>query len=107
MPNSTPPGDPLPLTPPPEAIRGELARVLDSDEFGASARLREMLRYLVEESLAGRGAKLKGYRIAVDVFGRGADFDADADPLVRIQAELIERRLGALVQARLSAGHAQ
>jgi heme exporter protein C len=27
--------------------------------------------------------------------------------LVRIQAELIERRLGALVQARLSAGHAQ
>jgi adenylate cyclase len=93
LPNSTPPGDPLPLTPAPEAIRDELARVLDSDEFGASARLREMLRYLVEESLAGRGTKLKGYRIAVDVFGRGADFDADADPLVRIQAGRLRRAL--------------
>ena len=93
LPTSTPPGDALSLTPAPEAIRDELARVLESDEFGASARLREMLRYLVDESLAGRGAKLKGYRIAVDVFGRGADFDADADPLVRIQAGRLRRAL--------------
>ena len=93
LPTSMPPGEaPLPA-PTPEAIRDELARVLQSDEFSASARLREMLRYLVDESLAGRAAKLKGYRIAVDVFGRGADFDADADPLVRIQAGRLRRAL--------------
>jgi adenylate cyclase len=93
LPTSLPPGDASPLTPPPAAIRDELARVLDSDEFSGSARLREMLRYLVDESIAGRAARLKGYRIAVDVFGRGADFDADADPLVRIQAGRLRRAL--------------
>ena len=67
--------------------------MLASDEFASSARLREMLRYLVDESLAGRAGKLKGYRIAVDVFGRDADFDADTDPLVRIQAGRLRRAL--------------
>ena len=93
MPSSFVPGDAEPLPPPADEIRAELARVLASDEFASSARLREMLRYLVDEALAGRAGKLKGYRIAVDVFGRGADFDADADPLVRIQAGRLRRAL--------------
>jgi adenylate cyclase len=93
LPSSFVPGDAEPLPPPADEIRAELARVLASDEFASSARLREMLRYLVDEALAGRAGKLKGYRIAVDVFGRGADFDADADPLVRIQAGRLRRAL--------------
>jgi adenylate cyclase len=93
LPSSFVPGDAEPLPPPADEIRAELARVLASDEFAASARLREMLRYLIDEALAGRASKLKGYRVAVDVFGRGADFDADADPLVRIQAGRLRRAL--------------
>jgi len=41
---------------------------------------------VVEEALAGRGQRLKGYTIAVEVFGRGPDFDANLDPIVRMQA---------------------
>jgi adenylate cyclase len=74
-------------------IRGALDRVLASEEFAASARLRDMLRFLVDESLAGRAGRLKGYRIAVEVFHRDERFDADTDPLVRIQAGRLRRAL--------------
>jgi adenylate cyclase len=93
LPSSFLPDEADPLPPPADEIRAELGRVLASDEFASSARLREMLRYLVDEALAGRAGKLKGYRIAVDVFGRDADFDADTDPLVRIQAGRLRRAL--------------
>jgi adenylate cyclase len=43
--------------------------------------------------LAGRGERLKGYTIAVQVFGRPADFDAQTDPLVRVEAVRLRQRL--------------
>src|SRR5690606_39142357 len=51
------------------------------------------LTYIVEAALRGDGASIKAYAIAVDVFGRGEDFDPQADPIVRVQA----RRLRALL----------
>ena len=38
------------------------------------------------ETLAGRGDRVKSYTIAVDVFGRGADFDSASDSIVRTEA---------------------
>lgn len=77
----------------PAVVRTALTRILASEPFAASDRLRNLLRYLVEEALAGRGNRLKGYRIAVEVFNRGEEFDADTDPLVRIQAGRLRRAL--------------
>jgi len=78
---------------PPEDVRMELQRVLDSVDFRATPRRREMLRYLIEESLAGRARLLKGYTIGVAVFGRGDDFDPQADPVVRLEARRLRRDL--------------
>ncbi|MBW8636299.1 hypothetical protein K1W69_03785 [Hoeflea sp. WL0058] len=78
---------------PPEDVRTELQRVLDSVDFRATPRRREMLRYLIEESLAGRARTLKGYTIGVAVFGRGDDFDPQADPVVRLEARRLRRDL--------------
>ncbi|RDJ19818.1 hypothetical protein DWF00_04340 [Bosea caraganae] len=47
----------------------------------------------MEESLAGRGDRIKAYTIAVDVFGRGADFDGMLDPVVRIEAGRLRQAL--------------
>jgi hypothetical protein len=77
----------------PVNIREELARILASPEFKASPRRREMLTYLIEEMLAGRGGELKGYNIGTSVFGRGLDFDAQSDPVVRIEARRLRRDL--------------
>ena len=72
-------------TPPPDAIREALARILASDAFARSGRARELLAYVVGEDLEGRGARINSKTIAQDVFGRNEAFDASADPLVRVQ----------------------
>lgn len=78
--------------------RGDVARQLDrilvSPEFSASPRRRDLLAFIVSETLEGRGHNLKGSVIAVDVFGRDAStFDAQSDPVVRIEARRLRRDL--------------
>lgn len=75
------------------AIGEELNRILASREFQATNRMRDFLRFVVAETLAGRADQLKGYTIATNVFGRGKDFDAQKDPIVRTQAGHLRRAL--------------
>jgi adenylate cyclase len=77
----------------PEAIRAQLERILGHRDFEATERTRDFLRFVVEETLAGRANRLKGYTIAIEVFGRPKDFDANLDPIVRIQAGRLRRAL--------------
>ena len=72
-----------------EEIQRQLERVIGSSEFRVSDRSRNFLRYIVDEALAGRADGLKAYCIAVEVFGRDETFDAQADPVVRIEAARI------------------
>ena len=74
-------------------VREELGRLLGSPGFDASARNRRFLEYIVEETLAGRADRLKGTSIAIDVFGRDATIDPQHDPVVRIEAAKLRRRL--------------
>ena len=85
--------DPTSLRPDATEVAAELQRVLASQCFEQSDRAKEFLRFVVEETLAGRGDRLKGYTIGVEVFGRPKDFDAQTDPLVRVEAGRIRRRL--------------
>ena len=76
------------------AVRAELQRVIASRCFQLAGRAKEFLAYVVEETLAGRADRLKGYTIGVEVFGRSAaEFDAQNDPLVRVEAGRLRRRL--------------
>lgn len=77
----------------PDGVRAELERILTSGAFDASPRNRKFLRYVVEETLAGRGERIKAYAIATAVFGRHADFDPQQDPIVRIEAGRLRRAL--------------
>ena len=54
----------------PDEIREQLQKILDSPAFEASERRKRFLRYVVEEMLAGRADRLKGYSIATAVFDR-------------------------------------
>ena len=75
-----------PSTPAAPAVRETLERVLASETFGRSERARKLLRYLVEREQEGEADRLKGFSIAVDVFGKDADFDSATDAVVRVQA---------------------
>ena len=74
-------------------IREGLARVLNSDAFRAAPQLSAFLGFVVERVIAGRGSELKGYTIAVEAFGRPADFDPQTDPIVRVEAGRLRRTL--------------
>jgi TolB-like protein/tetratricopeptide (TPR) repeat protein len=76
-----------------EEVRKELEQILASPDMQASEKRREFLRYIVEAALAGHTANLKGYTIAVDVFGRDESFDAQSDAVVRIEARRLRRDL--------------
>ncbi|MCF3640551.1 hypothetical protein LXM94_11310 [Rhizobium sp. TRM95111] len=76
-----------------EAVRASLARVLASETFCRSERLRSFLAYVVEKEQTGLGHQLKGYTIGIDVFARTAAFDAGSDPLVRVQAGKLRKLL--------------
>src|SRR4029077_11449256 len=75
-----------------KAIREQLVRILNSGPFHQSQRRRRFLEYLVNETLAGRGERLKGSNVALAVFDRES-FDPNIDPIVRMEAARVRDRL--------------
>lgn len=76
----------------PALIEQHLKNILASREFANAQRLQVFLKYVVQETLAGRGSRIKGPSIAMGAFGRGSDFDAQ-DPYVRNIAREVRRAL--------------
>jgi len=81
--------------PPPsrEEISRHLERMLNSPNFHATPTQIAFLKYIVTQTLAGNAGKIKGYTVAIEVFGRGPDFDQRVDPVVSIQASGLRRAL--------------
>jgi hypothetical protein len=84
------------------AIRSQLERILESHGFRTSKRYPNLLKHLVERTLEGRTAELKERALGVEVFGRPADYDTNADPVVRVTAGEIRKRIA---QYYHEAGH--
>ena len=78
---------------PPHDVIEQVERIVASVEFQASDRNRALLRYVADETLAGREFGLKAYSIACNVFGRAGGFDAGADRSVRSAAGQVRRAL--------------
>ena len=76
-----------------KAIREELVRILNSGPFHQAQRRQRFLEYIVNEALAGRGERLKGYSVAQAVFDRAETFDPNIDPIVRLEAGRLRDRL--------------
>jgi hypothetical protein len=75
------------------ALQNELALVMRSPEFVRSPVLRRLLEYLVEQTLAGNGERLKAYQIAVDGLGRDDSFDPQSDSYPRVQVGRLRKML--------------
>ena len=74
-------------------IREQLARLLTHPLFANSKRYPALLAYAVEQTLLGNAAELRERSIGTEVFGRPSDYDANADPVVRITAGEVRKRL--------------
>ncbi len=79
--------------PPADAVRAQLNRILASDVFSRSDRLTAFLTFIVEQTLDGHGATLKEHVLAMQLYGKGADFGAAVDPIVRVDARRLRDKL--------------
>lgn len=77
-----------------QRVERALEDILNWAEIARSPQLANFLNYVVTRTLDGEVAGIKAYAIAVDVLGRGPEFDPQTDPIVRVQA----RRLRALLE---------
>ena len=80
----------------PDLIRAltlEQNDVLETVEFRRSPILSRLLRYLVEQTIAGRSEQLKSYTIAVDGLARPDTFDAQLDSYPRVQMVRLRKAL--------------
>ncbi len=82
-----------PRDPPPDAVITQLDRILTNAEFAQSGRLQKFLKFIVEETLAGRSGGLKEYTLALEVFGRDESFDPQTSSIVRVEASRLRGKL--------------
>ena len=73
----------------------EMDRIFESEEFSRSPVMRRLLRFLIDQTLLGKGDQLKAYSVAVDGLGRDPDFDAQTDSYPRVQIGRLRRMLDA------------
>lgn len=78
----------------PEAIRLQFGRLVESPSFRSSKRCRLFLEHAIEHALTPNALPLKEREVGMQVFGREPSYDTAADPVVRVTAGEIRRRLG-------------
>jgi hypothetical protein len=81
-----------------EAVVQQLERLLENPHFHKSKRFPVFLRFVVTEVLAGRADRLKERTIGVEVFGKHPNYDTTEDPIVRVTAGEIRKRIAQYYQ---------
>jgi hypothetical protein len=84
-------------------VQQQLERLLGNVHFSNSKRFPSFLRFIVREELEGRGDQLKERTLGIEVFGRDAGYDTTSDPIVRVTAAEIRKRIAQYYQ---ESGHA-
>ena len=77
----------------PQQILTHLERILASREFASAPRLSGFLRFVVETTLQGKAEEIKESLIAMEVYGRPADYNPQIDSTVRVEAGRLRTRL--------------
>jgi hypothetical protein len=79
-------------------IEEQLERLLANRHFSHSRRFPAFLRFVVQKTLAGEMDLLKERTLGVEIFGRKADYDTSTDPIVRVTAAEIRKRIAQYYQ---------
>jgi hypothetical protein len=93
----------LPTTPADHAlVHRQLEKLLSAPHFSSSRRYPSFLRFVVNNALSGQTDLLKERILGIEIFGRDADYDTATDPIVRVTAAEIRKRIEQYYQ---EAGH--
>jgi len=75
------------------AVQQQLEKLLATPLFNSSKRYPSFLKFVVTHSLAGETDQLKERILGVEIFGRPTDYDTNTDPIVRVTAAEIRKRI--------------
>src|ERR1039457_3218959 len=78
--------------------RKEVEAVLQSGALRRAPGLEQLFVYITTKYFEGMADDLKEYTVAVNAFGRPADFDQKRDSIVRVQAHRLRERLAEYYQ---------
>src|SRR6202041_1002060 len=81
-----------------KAIHEQLERLLSNSHFKQSRRFPSFLRFIVDRTLLGQTDMLKERTLGIEIFGREADYDTASDPIVRVTATEIRKRIAQYYQ---------
>jgi hypothetical protein len=82
-----------------QLVRSQLEKIVSDPRFAASKRYPSLLRYIVEQTLAANEDELKERTLGVEVFHRTPDYDTNLDPVVRLCAAEVRKRLAQYYQS--------
>ncbi|HEV2577647.1 MAG TPA: hypothetical protein VGU25_10590 [Acidobacteriaceae bacterium] len=80
------------------AANEQLERLLANPYFSHSRRFPSFLRFIVDQTLLGRTDLLKERTLGVEVFGKHVNYDTANDPIVRVTAAEIRKRIAQYYQ---------
>ncbi len=75
------------------AVQQQLEHLLASPLFNSSKRYAQFLRFVVTRALDGQAGQLKERVLGIEIFERPADYDTNTDPIVRVTAAEIRKRI--------------
>ncbi|MGA3046767.1 MAG: hypothetical protein ABSD67_09100 [Terracidiphilus sp.] len=81
-----------------DEVREQLSRLLANSFFSHSKRFPSFLRFVVENTLAGNSENIKERTLGIEIFGRDAEYDTASDPIVRVTAAEIRKRVAQYYQ---------
>jgi hypothetical protein len=81
-----------------KAIYEQLERLLSNSHFKQSRRFPSFLRFVIDHTLQGQTDLLKERTLGIEIFGREADYDTASDPIVRVTATEIRKRIAQYYQ---------
>ena len=76
-----------------QKVVAQMELILASQHFSHSKRSQLLFRYIVSKTMQGQVSILKERTLGIEVFGRAPDYDTNADPIVRMTAGEIRKRI--------------
>ena len=76
----------------------QLERIVTSTHFRNSKRYPSFLRFIVERTVEDNVEVLKERNLGTEVFGRPSNYDTNADPIVRVTAGEVRKRIAQYYQ---------
>jgi hypothetical protein len=80
------------------AIEAQLERLLANPHFSNSRRFPSFLRYIVTATINGQADLLKERTLGIEIFGKDPDYDTAVEPIVRVTAAEIRKRIAQYYQ---------